>query len=233
MIEELFSTCILSQNLTPPESDYLKMISFFETFIVDTISFYKKENKSDTEPLIGLSQSKYNMIHLFDEFNWLNSQINKFAGVYLSELGVDISTVDIYAQKSWPVSNNLNNFSIIPHKHTGSVLSAVYYVEVSDPDKCPLVFENTNDIFSQLPLSKSFESKYAYREVVSYPNTGKLIIFPSHLLHYVAESLNISKRFSVSYDLMVTGKKNTVHHRGQGNTVLNPDSWKNLSDPEG
>jgi len=229
MIEKLFSTCILSQDLTPPESDHLKMISFFETFILDTISFYKKEKMSDTEPLVGLSQSKYNMIHLFDEFDWLNSQINKFAGVYLSELGVDVSTVDIYAQKSWPVSNHLNNFSILCHKHTGSVLSAVYYVEVSDSDQCPLVFENTNDIFSQLPLSQSFVTRYAYKEASFYPNTGKLIIFPSHLNHYVAESLNISRRFSVSYDLMVTGKKNTIYRRGQGNTVLNPEHWKNLS----
>ena len=99
----------------------------------------------------------------------------------------------------------------IPHLHPGSVLSGVYYVTFPDNSgRLRLMHPNPNhfSIFSFLGgLEKLVEKPTVFTmenvEFVTKP--GALVIFPSHLYHYVLPNLSDDARISFSFN--VTMKK--------------------------
>ena len=100
----------------------------------------------------------------------------------------------------------------IPHLHTGSLLSGVYYVMVP-PNSGSLKIMNPNPYnfatFSFFGgLEKFTEGPTPFTtdtmEIVSGP--GALVIFPSHLCHYVLPNLSEEKRISLSFNTKITRK---------------------------
>jgi hypothetical protein len=71
----------------------------------------------------------------------------------------------------------------IPHHHLPSFFSFVYFVKVS---------ENSS------PLMFSASSTYIK------PENGKLILFPSHLKHYVPEQIGCDERITISGNILAT-----------------------------
>ena len=42
-------------------------------------------------------------IHRHPDFSWIVEQIEKHTSIYLQQLGVDLSKVDLYIQRAWPI----------------------------------------------------------------------------------------------------------------------------------
>lgn len=226
---ELFPTPILIEDLSPPTNWHRKMCDFINLFYKRVSEHIDDNLSANDSPIIGLlTDNNSRNIHLSTEFEWLNSQIYKVCINYLQEIGVDTTQINIYAQKSWPVVSRkeADSFYLTPHKHTGSVLSIIYYLDVEESTS-PIVFMDSNYLYDNLPLVESNQSKYTSRGMSFQPKSGRIIVFPSYLLHQVPNNTIKQRRVSISYDIMVTSKVNSnTNHIG--NVILDPSTWKNL-----
>ena len=102
----------------------------------------------------------------------------------------------------WANINTMRDFNI-PHIHTFSMLSGVYYVSASKHSG-DLRFLNPN-LFSFGYLRNESEifkkyNMYNCNNVFSKPENSKLVIFPSHLLHYVLPNHTKKDRISLSFN---------------------------------
>ena len=87
-----------------------------------------------------------------------------------------------------------------PHLHVGSILSGIYYISVpkNSGNTC---FSNPN-LFAFNCLPKNAYEKYTINnssEVFYELIDSKLLIFPSHLLHYVFPNKSNQNRITISF----------------------------------
>lgn len=88
-----------------------------------------------------------------------------------------------------------------PHTHPKSTFSGVYYID-TQPDSGNIVFMNPQaymiddtDIETHTPF---LSARRFYP-----PENGKLIIFPSWLMHYVERNNNSAERISLSFNTFI------------------------------
>ena len=96
-----------------------------------------------------------------------------------------------------------------PHMHFGSILSGVYYVTLPD-NSGRLKIMNPNlhnfSVFSFLGGMEIFTEKptiFTSDHVEFSGISGALVVFPSHLCHYVLPNLSKEKRISISFNTKV------------------------------
>ncbi|MEO1590633.1 MAG: TIGR02466 family protein [Cyanobacteria bacterium J06632_22] len=152
-------------------------------------------------------------IHLDPRFAWVVQQVEIHTVQYLQELGLDLSQVELYIQRAWPVvSQPLQEVG--SHSHRTSNISAVYYIAVPDPggdEAGSLVFfddarqnevspglgiENT-DIIAQWNFLNQDQAVY-------WPVAGRLMLFPSKQRHAVSINHTDQVRVSLSFDIVMT-----------------------------
>lgn len=86
------------------------------------------------------------------------------------------------------------------HIHTGSVISGVYYVRAG---------QGAGQITFEHPAADHFMQDLTYRQpslltvstISISPNTGELVLFPSHLPHKVEQSFTDTRRVAVSINM--------------------------------
>ena len=188
--------------------------------------FYEKNKGEYSETAINITGDVCDdyLVHMQPEFAWLNEQIGAAAKEYIQACGVDTNKVNIYAQKSWPVVCEDEGY-IQGHVHRSAVLSCVFYLNQPDTDSGALVFESEN-CMTQLPLVHD-DTDLFYEDAPLLPVKHRLVLFPASLLHSVDEYYGDTPRFSISYDLVVTGSEPP----GNGdyeNYVLDPCFWKKI-----
>ena len=122
------------------------------------------------------------------------------------ELGFKLGT-KFKIIKAWA---NINNSQLIdlPHCHPKSVFSAVYYVKGSGtPENGNIVLLSPLDTLIQYAIPdehKEFENLFNGWHCTIPPETGKLIIFPSWIMHSVsANKLPHSDRISIAIDAVI------------------------------
>ena len=104
----------------------------------------------------------------------------------------------------WINSNTKNSYNL-SHTHDGE-FSLVYYLKT--PKDCgSIVFKNPNPAFTILKFYDLPFPEYNYynsQEFVVDPKENDLLIFPSHLVHYVRPSNSKKERISLSLNIYVT-----------------------------
>ena len=86
------------------------------------------------------------------------------------------------------------------HNHIPSTWSGVYYVQAEEDD-APITFYDSNKQ-SNWPWA-GYKEPNAYN-TPSYsvtPKTGRLIIFPAHITHGVAQQKKDNERITISFNL--------------------------------
>ncbi|MCU0548303.1 MAG: TIGR02466 family protein [Leptolyngbya sp. Prado105] len=154
-------------------------------------------------------------IHLDPNFHWIVEQVETHVATYLQELGVDLSQVELYIQRAWPIVSRSAQ-EVGAHCHNTAHVSAVYYIGVPDEaagDPGSLVFfndarvnevspglgsENTNIMDAENDLNPLYA---AY-----VPVEGRLVIFPAKQRHAVTMNETEEVRVSVSFDIVLTAK---------------------------
>ena len=124
------------------------------------------------------------------------------------------SNVDIFKQKFRWVHNdawiniNRNNSSNRLHCHAGCDISGVFWIKVpQDCDGGHLQFSNPHE-FVEFTLLEIYSEKLA-DELKSYnvcawkPIEGRIVIFPSHLMHEVRANKSRQDRISVSFNISI------------------------------
>ena len=108
--------------------------------------------------------------------------------------------IDLKIDSMWFIINKYKDFNL-PHTHTFSKISGVFYVNVPK-DSGDLVFMNDAQIESY--LDRPYISEYSIHNSSSYfftPEENMLYLFPSWLSHYVKPNLSKEKRISISFNL--------------------------------
>lgn len=151
-------------------------------------------------------------IHQDSRFRWIVDAVEAHTLRYLDALGLNLSQVDLYIQRAWPiVSRHQQEVGI--HCHNTAHISAVYYVAVpasgTDQSGC-LTFiddarvnevspglgsENTDIIATWNPLNQD--------QALYSPLEGRLILFPAKQRHGVTLNHTDGLRVSLSFDIVL------------------------------
>jgi uncharacterized protein (TIGR02466 family) len=111
--------------------------------------------------------------------------------------------ITLFIKKSWLVKSKPGGFGRM-HSHPNSILSGVLYY--STPINCGnLLLHDNNSNFGTI-LFGSSESNFFNSRIISVkPEPGKMIIFPSNMLHEVGMNNSSSDRISLSFDIWYDG----------------------------
>jgi uncharacterized protein (TIGR02466 family) len=151
-------------------------------------------------------------IHLHPSFNWIVEQVEWHTAIYLQELGVDLSKVDLYIQRAWPVVSRTDQ-EVGSHCHNTAHVSAVYYIKVptdKTADPGSLVFFNDSRLNEVSPGLGSentdiVDEGYFNQLQTDYlPVEGRLMMFPAKQRHAVTMNETDEMRVSLSFDIVLT-----------------------------
>lgn len=120
------------------------------------------------------------------------------------DYGYDSDRTKLFFGNSWININRGNNTNQV-HMHHGSFLSGVYYVKTTEQSGNICFYRNYDQSFIITSYSKvvnhtSLSSAAAYYP----PKDGRLILFPSNLLHSVEASEDDEERISIAFNLGIT-----------------------------
>ncbi|MEO1350595.1 MAG: TIGR02466 family protein [Cyanobacteria bacterium J06635_15] len=177
-------------------------------------------------------------IHTDPRFDWIVGQVEAHTVIYLQALGFDLSQVELYIQRAWPVISR-HQQEVGLHCHNTAHISAVYYVAVpesgTDQSGC-LTFiddarmnevspglgsENTNIITSWNDLNQD--------QALYLPTEGRLIIFPAKQRHGVTMNHTEELRVSLSFDIVLTAAAGTAAGSYEFLTPP-PSQWRRFSE---
>jgi len=107
---------------------------------------------------------------------------------------------EIKIMNMWININSLGSFNR-PHIHQNSVFSGVYYVSTSGDDG-NIVFQHPaiNHQYHLTPNHVGEYNNFTSARFSVVPNTGKLVIFPAWLQHYVEPNTQDADRISISFN---------------------------------
>jgi uncharacterized protein (TIGR02466 family) len=199
-ITPLFSTPLLQANIGPLDPITLAWLKRLECPPSTVAQYGNEEELPETErgfnilnhsKLLGLQQLikravdhfAYTTLDVADdvEFRLTTSWLNKM------DVGTDIEL----------------------HNHANAVISGVYYPEVG-PTSNPITFKKNRQHLNSFPEhvrpnTKGNYNQYSTGSWTVKPNTGDVIIFPSHLEHEVARSLDKQDRYSLAFNYFPKG----------------------------
>jgi uncharacterized protein (TIGR02466 family) len=172
---------------------------------------YDRRNYSDmawTGDIHGIAQ-----IHADPKFSWIVSQLEMHSLIYLQELGLDLSQIQLYIQRSWPIVSRSHQ-GVGSHCHNTAHLSGVYYIAVpTDPelDAGSLVFFDDARVNEVCPGLGSENTQvvnefneFNLLQVAYPPEEGRIIIFPAKQRHAVTPNETSELRVSLSFDILIT-----------------------------
>ena len=143
-------------------------------------------------------------------------------GRYLQKMGMRSAVFDVNFLKSWFVicetEQENQPKAMVPHNHSCSDISWVYYVDV--PAECPAIQFHVgtrlaNELFEsgfhfdwddQTKSAISTLNPWNSDSYSIHPKQGDLLIFPGRQLHSVDANLTDKRRLSVAGDIALTLK---------------------------
>lgn len=152
---------------------------------ISNMGGWQSENLNLTDPLLD---------ELINAIGEKVLQLNTFLG---------FENVSLNISNAWVNINGRNNFNT-PHNHPLSFYSAVYYVN-GGVDKGNLVFLNPFNFFDGI-MAQNKIKEYGIFNSVDWsfePITGRLLIFPSWLTHYVKANNTDENRISIAFNFGV------------------------------
>jgi uncharacterized protein (TIGR02466 family) len=111
--------------------------------------------------------------------------------------------IALFIKKSWLVKSKPGGFGRM-HSHPNSILSGVLYY--STPVNCGnLLLHDKNSNFGTILFGSSGSNFFNSRIISVKPEPGKMVIFPSSMLHEVGMNNSNSDRISLSFDIWYEG----------------------------
>ncbi|MGD1909802.1 MAG: TIGR02466 family protein [Rivularia sp. (in: cyanobacteria)] len=223
---EAFSVGIARKTLDPSDSQMTAMLDYMRMAEECAPAALKdKQNPSEEDKKL-LTGDTFGMasVHQTKEFEWLTSEIETFVFEYLKASKINYDKFSLFHQKSWPVITKTGGF-VRNHSHPNATLSAVFYLQTEPRSGGELIFHNPSS-----PLIVGNIDDQTPRRASSYlyglkPIPKMLVLFPSRLFHHVEKYRGEISRWSVSYDISITGH----HLLGAGrseNMIVHPSLWR-------
>lgn len=163
---DLFPTLVMIYDLT-----FLDLSLVYENI---------SEIYSGPHGLIDNSNSSYGhdfSILYQDNLDFVKNEIEECILDYVNTSGLQ----PISITGSW-YSKMESGCRLHAHRHEGSVISGVLYVDV-DEDSSPLIFKSPLMPYKMNDLYEKFDNSYASSGLSLKPTKGSLVLFPSWLEH--------------------------------------------------
>ena len=161
-----------------------------------------------------------NQIHTDPAFEWIVNRVEQHVAVYLQDIGVDLSKVELYIQRAWPIVSRTDQ-EVGAHCHNTAHISAVYYVQVPTDelsDQGSLLFFNEARVNEVCPGLGSENTdivdadNYLNQLYAAYPPVaGRLLIFPAKQRHAVTRNETEELRISLSFDIVLTATEQEAY----------------------
>lgn len=120
---------------------------------------------------------------------------------YVNQVIIPKNSVEFYITQSWLNYTNTGEHHH-RHEHPNSIISGVYYIN-AEPQNDKIHFHK-ND-YKQICIPAK-EFNIFNSEAWWFPvESGKLIIFPSHLTHVVEQTVSTSTRISLAFNVFARG----------------------------
>lgn len=104
--------------------------------------------------------------------------------------------------RTW-INLNQNNNITRPHLHSSSLLSGVLYIKCNNSG--PIMFMHpvmAHQYVIKPDMVKEY-NKFTSADMSVTPEVGKLVIFPSWLVHYVQNNQDESDRISIAFNIEI------------------------------
>lgn len=186
----------------------MQVVSLFPT-PVGIFKLDREFTKSELD-FIYKSEKRPNMgnITSVDSYIFNNKKLNKLhkfclesAAEYMQKIVIPKYDIELYITQSWLNYTEPNHYHH-KHSHPNSFLSGVLYIS-ADETNDRINFHNDQQRQIELPTDNfnQFNSKSWWIPVES----GKLIIFPSHLSHSVDPVQSEKTRISLAFNTFIKG----------------------------
>lgn len=196
--EYWFPTPIYIENI----SDTKNLNNYLESHIVN----WAKNDEGIKNSNINGWHSKTNM-HLLSEYKPLVDIINHTSNKLFKKENIKGNPI---IGNMWANINPKESYNLV-HSHANSIYSGVYYIKT--PENCgDLILEDPRPFshFQKIPRIDNNEKAQNFKSVNYKPIEGRIIIFPSALMHYVGTNLSDDIRISVSFNILIDTLQNIV-----------------------
>ena len=130
------------------------------------------------------------------DFSSINHYVNTKVIEYCEKLNIDLNRIDIKPSSSWFNIYRKGDFQEF-HQHSHNVLSAIYILKSNEKSGRIFFKSPYNDMLT--PAYKKFTTD-TFERVNFKPQPGMLLIFRSHLEHYVEQNNSDENRISFAYN---------------------------------
>lgn len=167
----------------------IKNISTIEKFC------YEKINLEPTD----LGQSNMSKLELTTLFSSVTLQIESRLSIIKNKFKFK-DHLQFKIGRSW-INLNQNNNVTKPHLHANSLFSGILYIKCKNSG--PIVFVNPIVAHQYVINSDIIQeyNKFTSADMSVIPEVGKLIIFPSWLVHYIENNLDNTDRISIAFNV--------------------------------
>jgi uncharacterized protein (TIGR02466 family) len=136
--------------------------------------------------------------------NLLQDALFNHVRIYLRELGLQ-KECTISIVESW-FNFGERGAHQTAHRHALSTISVVYYHQTNEHDGniCFLSPCAAHNLFPLWQLTEAINTK---SDVIYSPQVGKMLVFPSYLVHSVHENKTNHERISIAVNFLVKNKE--------------------------
>lgn len=142
---------------------------------------------------LNLWESKFNLLENLELSKlkyWLTITLTDFVNT------LNHSSYNTVITESWAHITELHGHHL-PHRHPHSVWSGIFYIQQHDIDSGKNIFFN----YFSLPKIPGYEFFCDQFEIDVVP--GRLVLFPSTMLHYANSYLGTDKRIIIAFNSIV------------------------------
>ena len=115
-------------------------------------------------------------------------------------LGIEKNSANVELHNSWANINYPGAWNA-PHLHNGCFYSGVFFIHADGDEGDFRAIDTDHKIVSNFPASQ----QRIWESMPVAPKTGDLYLFPSGLMHMVEPNLTQKDRYSISFNLDVSG----------------------------
>ena len=169
------------------------------------LSLEKEDNGRQISNRGGFQSNEFTMEDTLthDFFHEILPVIQQYTSIFELAYNHDTSLDNL-----WFNVNRKNHFNY-PHTHGGSTYSGIYYLSVPE-DSGNLIFNNPDSMIKNLTFYG--EPMKTYNEFNStqfniIPKEKLLVLFPSHIEHYVEPNNGDKPRISIAFNINITKEK--------------------------
>jgi uncharacterized protein (TIGR02466 family) len=196
----LFSMPLYKSYIEPLKDSVVEAIKNMEYNYIPSVT-----NESNINQYGLVTDSK--TLHMMPKFLFLKSIIDSKVSHFTKQV-LCIDNFDLKMHTMWAVKHTEGNWAF-KHSHKNCLISGILYVDVH-PNCGAVVFEKPLHYLNLFP--SCFTPSYTHQTIYNSsvfgvePENNMILLFPSHLEHFVLANNSGKDRYCLSFDYFLNGQ---------------------------